>query len=247
MHSLPEASGLWGRIGGKAWQPTKGGSALRRAFKSLFTIIAVSVVAIGATMAVMFDTETVAGNTFTAGQLDLGLEEVTMPFSVSDILPGDSGEGKVTLTSLDGSVDGNLSVAFTNYSQAENGCLEPEVEAGDSGTNCGAGDLGLALELAIFLDVNQDGVYNEADGDIELEYSGNTNTTDGLNFARANAFGTDPVGGDEWEDVLQMSAGDTVDLVVMWRFPHNQYVKPDAIFMTDTLSFDLVATLAQLP
>lgn len=220
---------------------------MKRTVTSILTILAVSVATIGATMAVMYDTETVAGNTFTAGKLDLGLEKVSMPFSVSDIVPGDSGEGKVTLTSLDGNVDGLLSVSFDNYTQAENGCLEPEIEAGDSGTNCGAGDLGLALQFAIFLDVNQDGVYNEADGDIELEYSGSTNTTSELQFARANQFGNNPPGGDEWNDVLQMSAGDEVDLVVLWQFPHNSYAKPDAIFMTDSLSFDLVATLSQLP
>lgn len=213
---------------------------LKRTFTSLFTIVAVSAVAFGATMAVMLDTETVAGNTFTAGQLDLELTDaVSMPFNVSDLKPGDSGEGSITLNSLANNMDGDLSVAFTNYSQDENGCLEPEIEAGDP---CGAGDLGLVFQLAIFLDVNQDGVYNQADGDIELEYSGNTNTTSGLQFASANSFA-----GDSWADVLTMVAGDSVDLVVQYNFPHDAYAKADAIFMTDQLGFDLEMTLEQTP
>jgi predicted ribosomally synthesized peptide with SipW-like signal peptide len=213
---------------------------MKRASLSIFTIVAVAAITIGATMAVMVDEEEVAGNTFTAGQLDLELaNHVSMPFSASNLVPGDSGSGKVTLNSLAGNVNGNLSVAFTNYTQNENACLEPEVSAGDP---CGDGDLGLVFQLAIFLDVNQNGVYNQGDGDIELEYSGNTNTTPGLQPARTNDFA-----GDSWADVLTMVGGDSVDLVVQYNFPHNGYAKPDAIFMTDQLSFDLEMTLEQLP
>ena len=219
---------------------TEKGETLKKTFTSLFTIVAVAAVTLGATMAVMLDEEAVAGNTFTAGQLDLELTNlVSMPFNVVDLKPGDSGEGSVTLNSLAGSMDGNLSVAFTNYNQSENGCIEPEISAGDP---CDAGDLGLVFQLAIFLDVDQDGVYNQANGDIELEYSGNTNTTAGLQFKNANEFA-----GDSWSNVLTMSAGDSVDLVVQYNFPHDGYVKPDAIFMTDQLGFDLEATLAQTP
>lgn len=211
---------------------------MKRTLISVFTILAVGVVTIGATMAVMFDKEEVLGNTFTAGQLDLELTDaVSMPFEASDVKPGDSGEGSITLNSLNGNMDGDLSVAFTNYTQDENGCLEPEVDAGDP---CGAGDLGLVFELAIFLDANQDGAYDADDGDIELEYSGNTNTTPGLQPNNANQFA-----GDAWEDVMTLVAGDSVDLVVQWNFPHDGYAKPDAIFMTDSLSFDLEMTLEQ--
>ena len=209
---------------------------MKRAFVSIFTIVAVCAVTVGATMAVMFDEEAVVGNTFAAGQLDLTLSNAqSMPFNASGLKPGDTGNGKITLNSLAGNMNGTLDVAFTNYLQAENTCLEPEVSAGDP---CDAGDLGLALQFAMFLDRNQDGAYNGTD--IELEYSGNTNTTAGLQFANANVFE-----GDVWNDVLTMTAGQSVDLVVQYNFPHNAYVKADAIYMTDSLSFDMKTTLEQ--
>lgn len=182
------------------------------------------------------DLEGVENNSFQAGWLDLELgASASLPFSVVDIKPGDTGVGQVTLSSKAGGLDGLLSAKIANYAQDENGCIEPEISAGDP---CDAGDLGLALQMAMFLDVNQNGIYDA--GDVELEYSGNTNTTPGLQFANLNQWN-----GDQWIDVLPMASGDTVDLVIQWRFPHNSYAKPDAIFMTDKLSFDVVLELKQ--
>lgn len=211
---------------------------MKQILLSAFTVFTLVAVVAGGTQAVFTDAETVTGNTFAAGSLDLALGALTsLPFNVSGIVPGDSGNGKVTLTSS-GDVDADLDVAFANFVQNENGCIDPEIAAGDP---CDAGDLGLVFQLAVFLDVNKDGTYNQADGDIELEYSGNTNTTPGLQFANANNFV-----GDSWDDVLEMHDGDSVDLVIQWNFPHNAYAKADAIFMTDTLGFDVETSLEQV-
>jgi hypothetical protein len=130
-------------------------------------------------------------------------------------------------------------VNIANLVQLENGTIEPEVSAGDPG---GAGDLGLGLKMAMYLDVNQDGSYNQADGDIELEYSGNTNTTPGLQYALVPSFV-----GDKWDDVLTMSPGDTIDLVIDWQLPATwSYPKSQDILMTDSLSFDTEASLEQV-
>ena len=206
---------------------------------SLATIAIVSVVAVGATRAYFVDTESVTGNTFAAGSLDLELDNaVSLPFNVSNIVPGDTGEGKITLTNVDGSLDGDIDVNISNLVEDENGCLEPEVEAGDP---CGAGDLGLALKMAMFLDVNQDGIYDQADGDIELEYSGNTNTTAGLQFANVTSF-VDK----KWDDVMSLTSNQSVDLIIQYEFKENAYAKPDAIYMTDTLVFDVDTSLEQV-
>lgn len=217
---------------------------MKKILFSLAVIGVVSTAAIGATWAAFSDTEVIAGNTFAAGSLDLELGDmVSLPFELLGIAPGDTGEGKVTLTAAQG--DGSLDIRITNLVEAEDGCLEPETEAGDSGASCGAGDLGLVLSMTMFLDVDQDGVYNQANGDIELEYSGNTNTTGGLQVAQMRDFE-----GKDWSDDLlvdlpSLATDGPVDLVINWNFPHDGYAKPDAIFMTDTLAFDVEITLNQ--
>lgn len=213
---------------------------MKKILFSIAMIALVSVAVVGATRAYFSDTETVTGNTFAAGSLDLEVgDEVAMPFNVSGILPGDSGEGQVTITSVTGSIDAELDVNITNIVQNENGCLAPEVDAGDP---CGGGDLGLGLQMAMFLDVNQDGSYNQADGDIELEYSGNTNTTAGLQFSNIPNFEDK-----KWDDVMTLSADDEVDLVIQWQLPSTwTYPKSQAILMSDTLTFDVEASLEQV-
>jgi len=139
---------------------------------SLAVIAAVSAIAVGGTVAYFSDTETSTGNTFTAGSLDLVLAPGTpLPFTVSNVAPGQSGTGKATLTNATGSIDGALDVKLTNLVESENSCVEPETAAGDPDCSAGAGDLGLdSLQIAVFVDVNKDGVWN--DGDIKLAYSG---------------------------------------------------------------------------
>jgi predicted ribosomally synthesized peptide with SipW-like signal peptide len=208
---------------------------------SILAILLVGVLAFGA-VAYFSDTEASTGNTFTAGTLDLQLQNpVNLAFNLEKIKPGDQGDGKVTLHNA-GNLSGDLIVKIQNLVEDENGVLEPETEAGDPG---GAGDLGLALKMAMFLDMNGDGAYNA--GDIELEYSGNTNTTAGLQFSSPRNY----VGKDWSDDLLadDMPSGlgpnSSVDLVILWQFPHDAYVKPDAIYMSDTLSFDINIELKQ--
>lgn len=217
---------------------------MKRILLSILTIALVASATVSATRAQFSDTETSTGNTFSAGSLDLQLQNpISVPFSVLDIKPGDEGEGKVTLNNA-GNLAGNLDIKITNLVQNENGCLEPEIEAGDP---CDAGDLGLVLSMAMFLDVNRDGVYSQADGDIELENSGNTNTTAGLQFAKITSF----VGKDWSDDLLSdlpggLTPSTPVDLVIQWKFPPGGYSKPDAIFMTDSLGFDITFILNQI-
>lgn len=213
---------------------------MKRIIASGAVVALMSLAAIGATRAFFVDTEVSEGNTIAAGQIDLILtEDASMPFAVEGIAPGDTGEGFFTISSAVENLDSELDVAFTNYFDYENSCIEPEISAGDP---CGNGDLGLGLTMAMFVDVNQDGVYNQADGDIELEYSGNTNTTPGLQFAKTQSFV-----GDSWDDVLTMVGGDVVDIVVMWNLPSTwSYPKAQTIMMTDSIEFDIEVSLEQV-
>lgn len=212
---------------------------MKRIVFSIFTLTLVVTAASSITYSLFADTETQEDNTFATGQIMLEMSNSeTMPFDVSGIVMGDSGKGSVTLKSTDGNSDGELTVAVNNFSQFENGCIQPEIDAGDP---CGNGDLDLGFRMAMYLDVNQDGVYNQSDGDIELEYSGNTNTTAGLQYARVSQYI-----GDNWTP-FAMSAGDEVDLVIEWSLPTPfNYPKHENIMQTDSLQFDVQMTLEQV-
>ena len=120
---------------------------------------AVAVVVVGATGAFFSDTETSTGNTFTAGAIDLKidntsyynsstspntswqLEDLTIEkfFNFSDVKPGDDGEDTISLH-----VNNNDSwlcadVALT--SNDDNGITEPEGEDGDTDDGAVNGEL----------------------------------------------------------------------------------------------------------
>ena len=134
-----------------------------------------------------------------------------------------------------------LDVKITNYVEDENGCIEPEEEAGDPG---GQGDLHLALKVAIFIDKNQNGVYDS--WDLELCYEGSVQTYPGNKGGDLHYSDPQKFAGRTYDDVITMSPGEEVNLVVAYKFPHDSYAKPDAIFMTDKLSFDIDVSLEQV-
>jgi len=224
---------------------------MKRILLSLLTIITVGTLATVATTQALFsDTETSEGNTFAAGKLDLELGEGTpLPFSLADLAPGDSGTGKVTLTNVAGSLDGDLDVKISNFIQYENGIIEPELNPGygtadyENGPN--AGELNFFLQIATYIDVNQNGVFDA--GDIQLTYNGQQAVYPGF---WGGTFNYHPISSNlvGWNDIMTMTDGQSVDLVVMWQFPT---VSTDPnysqnISMTDGLSFDVLTSLEQV-
>lgn len=209
---------------------------------SIALILVAGIFASAGSMAWFTDTEQIGQSTFTAAYLDLELSDsASLPFVVTNLVPGDSGSDYKTLTNTAGSIDGELDVSITNYVESENDCIEPEVEAGDPG---GAGDLHLVLRIAMFIDVNQDQTYNS--GDIELCYEGSQQTYPGN--AGGNLHYSDPTNfaGRTYDDIITMTGGSSVDIVVAYNFPHDTYPKADAIVMTDSLSFDIDVSLEQV-
>ncbi len=207
-------------------------------------IAAVAAIAVGGTIAYFSDTETSTGNTFTAGKLDLELGTGTpMPFSVSDLYPGQTGTGKVTLTNVAGSLNGDLDIKLSNFVQAENGLIEPEIAAGDYDNG---GDLNLSFVIAAFVDVNRDGVFNA--GDIQLAYDGQQRAYPGFwsGDFHYSSVSTGMLTG--WNDVMTMTAGQSVDLVIMWELPttwtYSNYNQN--IVQTDSLGFDVLTSLEQV-
>lgn len=105
-----------------------------RISRSMFTVLAIAALALGATYAYLTDTETLAENTLAAGTLDLkvdGEDNPTSSINVYDLAPGETREFTWTLRN-DGSVTGIPSITFGDIDNYENDITEPESNIDDT-------------------------------------------------------------------------------------------------------------------
>jgi len=96
------------------------------------------------------DTETTTA-TFTAGTLNLKVgdyDPVRWKINLTDLLPGCNSSQSVVINNT-GSVNGKLSISFSNLIDDENGLTEPELVLGDTGPD---GELAENLHLKITVD-----------------------------------------------------------------------------------------------
>ena len=172
---------------------------------SLSVIAAVATIVVGGTVAYFSDTETSTGNTFTAGTIDLQIDNqcsynggvcpwtlsewaltdledgVHKFFNFSDIKPGAWGEDTISLHLYDNPAWVWLKI--DSVENHENGCSEPE---GDVDATCGdpvlgEGELYSNLHFLIWMD----------DGD-NLYEAGEKKLHDGEVLADCEVFGLDP-------------------------------------------------------
>ena len=133
---------------------------LKRKILASIVVIALMASALGiGTYAVFSDTETSVGNSFTAGTLDLkinGVDTNVVAFTVSNMRPGNQPKNSFVLSNV-GSLNGILDISTVVLSDAENGRIEPEIEAGDTTDDAGAGELSAVVNLRLFVDTNKDG------------------------------------------------------------------------------------------
>lgn len=149
---------------------------------SLAVICAAAAIAVGATTAFFSDTETSTGNTFTAGELDLKVddectyngveqnfctfEETDLTdelfFDYGDIKPGDEGENTISLHVYNN--DSYVCAQIADLANAENGCTEPEDIDDASCDNPGVtqGELQDYLLFTIWKDTDCDNELDEA-------------------------------------------------------------------------------------
>lgn len=116
----------------------------------------------GATGAFFSDTETSTGNTFTAGEVDLTISDLShqyngnddnapvftdngFSFSLDDLKPLDN--GVVTYTLANSTNEAYLCAAVDETSNADNGVNDPESDAGDTTDGVGNGELGQFLSF----------------------------------------------------------------------------------------------------
>jgi len=138
---------------------------------SLVMIAAVGAIVIGATGAYFSDTEASVGNTFTAGTLDLNIQDNDLNviiFNVDDLAPGESGSDQVNLKNV-GNLDGFLDISFLNLVNDDVSCNDPE---NDDDTTCGAGEDGELLENLDILACLDDGDFSCGGGGDTEVYNG---------------------------------------------------------------------------
>lgn len=126
---------------------------------SLSIIGVVAAIAIGATTAFFSDVEESEGNTFTAGTLDLEVNDknpvTNALIEFSDIKPGDSGSKVIKMCNT-GTIKGGIVMCIKNLKNYENGCTEPEGPPTPDNTCSnpgeGEGELGEYLKVTITWD-----------------------------------------------------------------------------------------------
>jgi spore coat-associated protein N len=136
---------------------------MKKIIISLAIIVLVGSAVIGATSAYFSDTETSTGNTFTAGSLDLQIDEdpdgsvfswvddpsvpvmnniAGLQDQINNMKPGDSGMIIVGIKN-NGSIDGFANLGFKSVIDDENGIEEPEIAVTTGG------DLSEAVDIVI--------------------------------------------------------------------------------------------------
>ena len=209
--------------------------------KILMSLMAIALVVglVGAGVVASFsDEETSTGNTFTAGTLNLtAVGGSPMPFAVANMKPGDSGSGTVTLTNAGTIGAAELDIAVSMIVNDDVDTAEPE---NDQGTNTGNGDLGGQLLMVMWLNVNQNGVFDA--GDVELLNDGTVSAYDATNNPTLTYVAANTYSGDSWNAVLAEMAQDAVDdFVISYNLPETT----DNSIMTDKITFDVTFTLEQ--
>ena len=145
----------------------------KRILIGLSVIAAVAAIVVGATTAYFSDVETSSGNTFTAGTMDLKLnngDTNVIMFTVENVKPGDQGSAEVNLKNA-GDLDGFLDITFSNIVDNDPSLTEPEEQDGDNTQGVGKGELADNLHILAYIDEDNDDTYDANNGDT-LVYDG---------------------------------------------------------------------------
>jgi spore coat-associated protein N len=180
-----------------------------------------SAVGIG-TYAAFGDTETSVGNSFTAGTLDLkinGVDTNVVAFDLSNMRPGNQPKNTFVLSNA-GSLKGTLRISEVVLTDAENGRIDPEIEAGD--TTDAKGELSSVINLRLFIDTNKDGWISAGEN---VFFNGKVNTL-------PTSFDLNQ----------QIAAGGSVNIVALfdwWNTPIDNQAQ------SDSFTLDLTFALTQ--
>lgn len=201
--------------------------------------------AIGGTWAYFSDTETSPGNVMTAGTLDLDLGGASsVPFTVSDIKPGDSSDPEVSWTlTQSGSLSGNLTITMGTVTNNENTIWDPESDQGDDSDDPNGGELGSKVKIAIWLDEGNDGW--DDTNDLYLVDGGTTQAWTAGSSVPTGAYDfIDNFSGDSWSNVTTLSGGGATYFKLSYSFPDSGDAT-DNMAQSDNCTFDVTFDLQQ--
>lgn len=107
------------------------------------------------------DTETSPNNSFTAGTLDLKINNADDPvpatFTATNLAPGSHGNAKMTVSNV-GTIGGTLTGRISAVTNSGGSNPEPEKALGADN-----GELGAAMTITIYLDANNNGAYDSGE------------------------------------------------------------------------------------
>jgi len=204
-------------------------------------MVAIAGIVIGVTSAYFSDTETSTNNTMAAGTMDLNINGgniAVQTINLTNKAPGDTGKESSILKNV-GSLDGELDVAMgmvANYA-----CTNTTYGKHDGTEHCttAAGALGANAQMALYIDVNQDGGYDNGT-DIGLKSDTTIYTTGSLVYDAIDNYG-----GKTWNPgnngVVAMTTGAEYNFVIDWKIPTTVQNE----IQGDALNFDVTFILEQ--
>lgn len=161
----------------------------------------------GGTWAYFSDTESSDNNSLTGGTLDLNINggnAAVTTFSATNVAPGDSGSGTVTLNNA-GTLNGELDIVFSAITNTPG--------AGGTEYEGGSGELGANAQIAVYIDLDESGTWNA--GDIGLKSDNTTYAYPAtLNYATVNSYGSVT-----WNAVQTMTASAQDKFAILWQVP----------------------------
>ena len=212
---------------------------MKKILLSLLTVGLVATVATGATRAYFSDTETSFDNTFSAGTLDLKVDDQDDPnivhVTLSNMKPGDTANYQWVLSNA-GSLAGKPWVEITNVKNYDNDCNEPELDVPDA--TCGIPGLGEG-ELGQFLMMQLN-----APGSVGYMYPHGSCVNDGrqctLDYWSSLGRLDETVDGQVWDTIAPLSG--LAPMVLEFEIPTGI----DNIIQSDSVEFDVVFHLDQI-
>ena len=207
---------------------------------SIAIILIAGIFASAGTMAWYSDTETSEGNVLKAGDLDLkvgGSKYKDDPYvkhvSLKDVKPGDTIYVYWKLKNV-GSICGQPSIEFANIANYENGITEPEKNVGDTTPN--VGELGgLLYVLMKWRQPVGSGAWHE----IKMVMFGHTK----LNCL-TGPYG---LGENEADPIPELCKGEEVEIELRLWWDGRFNTPGDNIAQTDSVEFDVIFHLDQVP
>lgn len=189
---------------------------------SIFTIIMTASMVVGGSIAYFSDSETSLGNTFTAGTLDLQLNDGDLnvvAFNVTNMKPGDQPAASYKLSNI-GSIGGFLNITSL-VANLENGIIDPEEEAGD--ITDPLGELGDVVHINLYFDNDSNGWWSIGDVMIYTGYVSAMPTSLVINKAMASGASNMIVARLDWWSTAgdNLAQGDTMTIDFTFNLSQN--------------------------